>query len=140
MELSNENKKVIYEEIEFVINILKESENIDECLYYLSAIHAMIKRVFNIEFNKHLVFINSILGNSFGVISNAVNIARQERQPIIINIDFFRKFAILLEELTEAIKEDKLTYEILEKITLLTYSITGNGFYLQQKGIKVIDF
>lgn len=140
MELLNENKKVIYEEIKFVINMLKESEDIDECVYYLSAIHPMIKRVFNIKFNKHLVFMYFILDKCFGSIINGVSLTRQGRQPMIINIDFFHKFAKLLEELAESIKEDKFPYEILEKIVLLTYSINGNGFYLQQKGIKLIDF
>ncbi|KKL98798.1 hypothetical protein LCGC14_1820800 [marine sediment metagenome] len=140
MELSNENKKIIYDEIKFVVDILKENEDIDEILYFLSAIHPMIKRIFNIEFNKHLVFMNFVLGNCFGAIMTAVNIVKQEKQPVIINLDFFHKYYKLLEELAEAFIEDKLVYEILEKLSLLIYSISGNGYYLQQKGVKVIDF
>ncbi len=140
MDLSKENKKIIYDEIKFVVDILKGNEDIDEILYFLSALHPMIKRIFNIEFNKHLVFMNFVLGNCFGVITTAVTIVKQEKQPIIINLDFFHKYYKLLEELAEAFIEDKLVYEILEKLSLLVYSISGNGYYLQQKGVKVIDF
>ncbi len=140
MTLSKEYKTIIYDEIKFVSNILRESEDVDELIYYLSAVHPMFRRIYNLEFNKHLVFMNFIIGNCFGVIAAAVNIAKQEKTPIIIDISFFRKYGGLLEDLAEAIKEDKLGYEILEKIALLAYSISGNGYYLQQKGVNIIDF
>jgi len=140
MKLSEENKERIVKEIQFVIENMKATPDMDESLYYLSAIHSIINRIFNIEFNRHLTFIHFVLINCYGTILKAVTIARQGKQPITIDSEFFTKLTELLDELANAIKEDKTTFEILEKISVLTYSISGNGYFLQKKGIKVIDF
>jgi len=140
MKISNENKERIIKEILFVIEKMKTATDLDESLYYLSAIHSIINRIFNIEFNQHLLFMHFVLVNCYGTISRAVAIARQGKKPITIDSEFFNKFTEVLDELANAIKEEKATFEVLEKISVLTYSITGNGYFLQEKGIKVIDF
>ena len=135
-----EGKEIISEEIKFVIDSLKKSEDVSLSIFYLSALHIMIKRVFNIDFNKHLVFLYVVLENSFRIIANENEIAKSQKRPIVgIDKKFFSKLITLLEQLVNTIKEDKLTYDILEKITLLTYSITGNGIYLGKKGFELVD-
>lgn len=140
MKLSENNREMIYEEIQFVIGKMRESENMDESLYYLSAIHSVINRVFNLEFNQHLVFMHFILVNCYGIINKAVELSRQRKKPITIDMVFFKKLIDLLEILADTIKEDKSTFETLEKISVFVYSITGNGYYLQKKGVNVINF
>lgn len=140
MIISEENKERIVEEIRFIIEKMKSSADMNENLYYLSGIHTIINRIFNIEFDRHLVFIHFVLLNSYGIIRNAVEIARQGKPPLVINSKFFSKLIDLLEDLANTIKEDKTTFEVLEKISILTYTITGNGFFLQEKGINLIDF
>ncbi len=140
MNLSEENKKKICEEIRFVIEKMKESKNMDNSLYFLSGIHTMISRVFNFEFNRHLVFIHFILANSHLGILRAVERSKQGKQPIIVDLSFFSKLIELLGELANNIEGDETTFNVLEKIIVLVYSITGNGYFLKQKGIKVIDF
>jgi sugar/nucleoside kinase (ribokinase family) len=140
MKLSEENKKKICEEIRFVIEKMKESKDMDKSLYFLSGIHSMLSRVYNFEFHRHLVFIHFVLANCHISITRAIEIARQGKQPIIIDLNFFSKLIDLLGELANVIEGDKSTFDVLEKICVLVYSITGNGYYLQQKGIKVIDF
>lgn len=133
-------KKKILEEFEFVINSLKESEDLSQKIFYLSALHNMIKRIFNIDFDKHLVFLYSNLENSFRIIATEYEMRKRQKNTFItINKNFFSKLIILLEKLAEAIKEEKSSYEVLEKITLLTYSITGNGIYLEKKGFDLSD-
>ena len=59
--------------------------------------------------------------------------ARQRIQPIIINLNFFSKLIDLLGELANIFEEDKSTFDVLEKISVLAlaYSVTGNGYFLQ---------
>ncbi len=137
MKLSEENKKIICEEIRFVIAKMEASNNMDNSLYFLSGIHTMINRVYNFEFNRHLVFIHFILINSHLTILRAVEMTRQGKQPIVIDMSFFSKLIELLVELANVIEGDKSTFDVLEKISVLVYSITGNGYFLKQKGLKL---
>ena len=107
MQLSEENKKRICEEIRIVIEKMKNSKDMNESLYYLSAIHSIIHRIYNFEFNKHLIFIHFVLANSHRNISTAVEIARQGKKPITINLEFFSKLIDLLGELANLIEENK---------------------------------
>ena len=70
----------------------------------------------------------------------SVDMAKKNIPPIMIDKKIFTKMNELLEELASTIEEDKKTYEVLEKISVLMYSISGNGYYLQQKGFKVVEF
>jgi DNA replication initiation complex subunit (GINS family) len=62
-------------------------------------------------------------------------IERGDEKVIQIPDDFFDKLASLTEELAIAIDGDNDVYEILQKIAIRSYSLTGNGYYLYQKGI-----
>jgi DNA replication initiation complex subunit (GINS family) len=64
-----------------------------------------------------------------------VMIERGDEKVIQIPDDFFNKLARLTEELAKTIEEDKDVYEILKKITIHSYLLSGNGYYLYQKGI-----
>lgn len=117
-----------------------ESKNLDEALYYYSGTRAFIQRIFNLEFDPHLIFIHFVLNNTFTTIASTVDSIKKRSQIIPLNLDFFHKLSKLLNDLTLCIEKEELTHKILEKMCVLTYSITGNGHYLQQKGVKIIDF
>ena len=51
---------------------------------------------------------------------------------------FFEKLSECLEELAKNIENNQDTYAVLQKISLLAYISTGNGYYLYQKGILKI--
>ena len=119
---------------------MNESKNLDEALYYYSGTRAFIQRIFNLEFDPHLIFIHFVLNNTFTTIAGFVDQIKKRTTIIPINIDFFHKLSKLLGDLAQCIDKKELTYEVLEKVCVLTYSITGNGYYLQQKGVKIIDF
>jgi len=140
MKLSEENRERLIKEILFVIEKMKSTADMDESTYYFSAIHSLINRIYNIEFNQHLVFMHFTLINCYNTILKAITITKQGKNPITVDGKFFNKLIELLNELVNVIKEEKLTFEVLEKISVLVYSITGNGYYLQKRGIKVINF
>lgn len=140
MNLSENYRKKIIEEFQFIVKKMNESKNIGEALYYYTGTRALIQRIFNLEFDPHLLFIHFVLNNTYTSIAAAVEQIKRRTTIIPMNIDFFHKLSKLLNDLTQCIEKEELTYEVLEKISVLTYSITGNGHYLQQKGVKIIDF
>ncbi len=91
MKLSGENKDRIIKKIQFVIEKMKVTADMDESLYYLSAIHSIINRIYNIEFNQHLIFMHFMLVNCYNTILKGIAIARQGKQPITIDSKFFNK-------------------------------------------------
>jgi len=140
IKVSEKYNQIICKDLRIVIEKMKSSRDLDENVYYFSAAHSIFNRIFNIEFNKHLVFINFILSKSFNIVARAVDITKQGKHPITIDQDFFNELITLLEELVKFIELNENAYETLEKITLLVYSITGNGYFLKQKGVKILDY
>ena len=140
MKLSENYRKQIIEELQFITEKINVSKDIEESLYYYSGVRALIQRIYNFEYNSHLVFIHFVLNNTFNEIARFVDQIKRRTTIIPLNIDFFLKLSKLLNNLAQCIGKEELTYEVLEKICVLAYSITGNGYYLQQKGVKVIDF
>jgi len=138
--LSENYRKQIIEELQFIVKKMNESKTIEEALYYYTGTRALMQRIFNFEFDPHLVFIHFVLNNTYTSIAGFVDQIKRRTTIIPMNIGFFHKLSKLLNDLTQCIEKKELTYEVLEKISVLTYSITGNGHYLQQKGVKVIDF
>ena len=140
MDISDIYKKQIINELTFIVRKIEESRDIEEALYYYSGVRALIQRIFNFEYNPHLVFIHLVLNNTFNTIAGFMDQIKKRTTIIPFNIEFFRKLAELLKSLILCIEKEEFTYEVLEKLSVLAYSITGNGYYLQQKGIELIDF
>ena len=59
--------------------------------------------------------------------------------PITIELTFFKQLASLLEDFLNKFLNNEKAYETIEKMCALFYSITGNGFFLQKKGFKLIE-
>lgn len=140
MNLSEEHKKIILDDFNFIIKQMNESKDIEEIIYFLSGAHGVISRVLNLKFDPHLVFIHFILSTTYQTILGRSNRGLGVPQVIQVNLDFIIKMARLLDELKQCIEKNESTYEVLEKISLLTYTLTGNGYFLQKKGIKIINF
>lgn len=126
-------KERLIEEFEYNIKKISECNNPEEGLFYLSAIPAVLSRIINFEFDEHLLFIQFVLRNVQQQISRASQVSRGPTP--MIDIDLFYKLSDLLKEMMITIKENNDTYKIIEKIIVLVYTTTGNGYYLKERGI-----
>ena len=142
MKISNDSKEIIVKEFEKVLEVMSNTKDHKEKLYYFSATYAMVSRVLNIEYDDMLIFIHSVLLNSYSNINSFFN-------NIISNKDTFYSipknyFDILenaLRDLTRAIDQnDELVINnILKRFSLIGYITTGNGNYLYKKGMLRIE-
>ncbi len=142
MKISNDSKEIIVKEFEKVLELMSNTKDHKEKLYYFSATYAMVSRVLNIEYDDMLIFIHSVLLNSYSNINSFFN-------NIISNKDTFYSipknyFDILenaLRDLTRAIDQnDELVINnILKRFSLIGYITTGNGNYLYKKGMLRIE-
>jgi len=135
MKISDENKKKLIEEIEFVIEQMKNEEDPKAKLYYFSAVYGIMPRIFNIEYNSDLIFAHFVISSTYNRINSRLD---NPDKAIKIPDDLFDKLIELTKELLDVIKKNKSLYEVLKKFTLLGYVTLGNGYYLYKKGLLKI--
>lgn len=132
MKLDKKYKDMLVKEIEFVLKKMKEEDKPKEKLYYFSAIHGIMHRIFNLEYSSDLVFAHFVLSSTYSQINSRIQIPDD---TIKIPDELFQKLEETTTKLISAIKEDKNLYELLKKYTVLGYVTIGNGYYLYQKGL-----
>lgn len=136
MELSAELKEALVDELRTVVKRVEDEIDIGKKIFFLSAAYSGVQRIFNIRFDPELVLIHFVLNSTYVTVLNLHKMIETGNEKVIqIPEDFFYRLNGLIEELATGIEEDKDIYEILKKISVLSYSLTGNGYYLYRKGV-----
>jgi hypothetical protein len=136
MNLSKDMQKVFTDEIDFVVKRMKESKDMPTKLYFFSAVYGTASRIMNIEFDPELAFIHHVLNFAYSTINaRSAAISGRQEQGAGIPEKLFDRLEEALEELVAKILQGKKTYPVLETISNLAYSTTGNGYYLYMKGL-----
>lgn len=132
MNISPENKAKLLDEIKFVVQKMKAEEDPKNKLYYFSAVYGIMNRIYNLEEASDLVFAHFVISSTHGQIN-----ARLHDPDKVISVPegFFDKLVEATGELLTVIENNKNPYEILKKFALLGYVMTGNGYYLFQRGL-----
>jgi transaldolase len=136
IEVSEPFRTILVDELALIREKMNSELDPRKKVYYYSAAYAMVQRIFNLqpEANQQLVFIHVVLAMSYNQIKERVNNIVGGNQLVTLPEDFFDKVSSYLEQLEEKIRKNEDTYDILEKIAVLTYIADGNGHYLSQKG------
>jgi hypothetical protein len=138
MKISEESRKALVKEIRFACNKMKSSENPLDKVFFFSAIFGIIHRLFNSESDPELIFVHQVVHQAFDGINAKLNIPAPPSVATSYPTEFFPKLQGYLEELAEIIEINKPVYDVLQKIAVLGYTMTGNGLYLYMKGdIKI---
>ena len=138
MKISNKNKKIIVNEFEKVFELMNNTKNVKEKLFYFSATYAMVLRILNIEYNPLLVLIHSVFLSTYSNINSFLNnIVSNKDAFYSIPENYFDMIETNLKNITRSIDSDDETniYQALKTFSVLAYISTGNGNYLYKKGI-----
>lgn len=139
MNLSKGMQKRFTDEIDFVVGQMKRSNDAMTKIYFFSAVHGMAHRIINMEFDPELAFIQSILSAAFNTINGRLGILSQgQERGAGIPENLFSRLEEALEEMAGNIRRGENTYPVLERISNLAYSTTGNGYYLYLKGLLTV--
>jgi hypothetical protein len=139
MKLKADHKKAILEDFEYAAKMMKEVQTLEEKLFYFSSTFGVLSRIFNLNYDPQLVFMHQVLAGAHGTILNCIQGIKSGDKVIMIKEDFFDKLTRTVEELANTIKADKDTYDVLERIAVLSFFTTGNGYYLLRKGAAKIE-
>ncbi len=109
-------------------------------LFYYSAAQGVLARAFNEMYDPFLVHMHMILQVSHATIQGkAMEIERGIEKAIKIDKNLCNALEQALEELVYNIENSLDEYKALIKITNITYSVIGNGFYLLKNGVPLLD-
>ena len=140
MNLSKEYKSKIEQEFDFVIKKMIESKNPEQMMYFFSGIHTILNRILNLEYSDELLFAYFIVERSHKDIINQLTSLRQGNPIITFHDDFGSQLIEVIKELKKAFFNSKNRIEILKKLVVLSYTATGNGHFLSEKGVIDIFF
>jgi len=139
VKLSKGLKETLLNEIEIVREKMNQEKDPRKKTFYYSALYAIVERLYNLEYNPHLIFMHMIFNISYSTMNARINAIASGDVIVPLPNDFFDNLDKLLERIFLNIKNDEDTYLALEKISNLVYLLSGNGYYLSQKGVKVFS-
>ncbi len=116
-------------------NLKEEEKDERKKLYYFSGIYGVIPRVFNFEYDSQLVFIHHILEYTYGAINGRLIAVQQGDKTAMLADSILDKLYTYTSQIVDKLERDEDIYNLLQKIIILGYTTTGNGYYLYTKGI-----
>lgn len=136
MALSDNTREIIAQELKYVTRRIREEKDIAQKLYFFSGAYGLIQRIFNLEFDPSLVLIHEVLQRTYMAVNSRVNsIVSGQEKVIKLPEGLFSSLAKAVDELGDAILNKTDNSESLQKIATIAFMMTGNGYYLYQKGI-----
>lgn len=139
MQLSDHMQKLLTDEIDFAVRRMKDTADPPTKLYFFSAVYGAAFRVLNMEFDPELCFIHYVLSAAYSMInSRLLMLSQRQERGVGMPEKLFEKLEEALEEMLAKMQQGEQTHPVLETISNLAYSTTGNGYYLYLKGVLSI--
>jgi hypothetical protein len=139
MNLSPEMKKRFIDEIKFVLKNMRNTNITAQKLYFFSAIHAMAQRILNLEYEPELVFIFEVFQLTYNMLNTRLAaLSSGQETGIHMADDLFTKIEDEMEKMVNLVEKDEKSYLVLQRLSNIAYSTTGNGYYLYLKGMLKI--
>ena len=140
MNINDNLRKLLVKEINYAVKKINESSDAGEKLYYFSAVYGVVSRIFNLEYDSDLVYAHFILNQTHKAFLGRLQAITKGGEAIIpLHEEHFKKLSTVTKELAKKIEKDEGISEILKKFVILSFTTTGNGYYLQQKGLLKIQ-
>ncbi len=132
-------RKKMVDEMRYALKKMSEEKDERKKLYYFSGTYAVIQRVYNFEYDPQLVFIHHVLEDTYRIISNRVIVIAQGDKTVLLADGVIDKLHLYTSSIVDKIERDEDgIYDLLQKIVILGYTTSGNGYYLYDKGIVKI--
>jgi hypothetical protein len=126
-------KITLVNEVRTAVEHMAKSSSAQEKMYYFSAVFGIANRIMNLEFDPELAFLHHVTNAACNMIN--MNLAIMAQGGVAtLPPNVFDKLQDALNELATDIKDGKSTYRVLERISNLAYSTSGNGYYLFLQG------
>jgi len=129
MKIPEALKERLLSELKFVIAKIETETDAKRKTYFLSAAHGAVERTMRFHSDGELYLIHLTLNICYSTIGGLSNRIASGDMAVIPPGDLWERVIVLLGDLTTAIEEETPTFPILEQIAVLTYTLTGPGYY-----------
>jgi hypothetical protein len=134
MQLSKTNRLALVNEIKTAVDYMSKASTAQEKMYFFSAVFGIANRIMNLEFDPELGFVHHVTNAAHVTINGNLMLVAQGQSVRTFPPQLFEKLQEALGDLATNIEGGEPTYPVLERISNLAYSTTGNGYYLFLKG------
>jgi hypothetical protein len=134
MDISDDARKTILDEINYALTMMEKAHDIERKLYYFSAIYGVTQRVFNSEYDEDLVCMHSVLNQAYGSFRSRIRAFKSGDIAVPVSEQQIKKLIKLAKDLGKRIKSKESIDDILKAFVVLSYTTTGNGYYLLERG------
>jgi len=135
---SDEYKQLIIKELEFVLQKMNQSTSVEDKIYYFSAIQGMLHRVMNLEYTDDLLVSFFVTNETHQSFQQRLIGIRQGDTVVKLSEHQMKRLIEITENFLEAVRKHDNLDTVLKQYIILSYTTTGNGYYLMEKGVLKI--
>lgn len=139
MRLSREQREALANEIKIAREKMQGEDDQLRKIFFYSALFGATNRAVNSTYDPHVQFIDFVFQTSYSVIYQRIQAIKGGDPTVKLSEDFFTRLEGHLVKLEEKIRNDALAFDILQKISNLAFVTSGNGYYLLEKGVKMLE-
>ena len=128
-------KKELVKELRLVETLMKKEENIDRKIYHFSAAYGITGRTYRYSFSKDVLLADFVLNTAYQALSDRSQRIKNGDITVFMDPIHFEKIEEGLRLLADAFENNESILEPLENILTVSFSTSGAGNYLREKGL-----
>lgn len=127
-------RKELAKELNRVEALIKKEGSVEKKIYYFSAAYGATSRTFRYSFSRDVLLADFVLQTCYNLLADRVNRIKKGDTTVEIEKIHFEKICEGLKILAERLEKEENIQEPLELILTATFSTTGPGNYIREKG------
>ncbi len=128
-------KKELVNELRLVEALMKKEENIEKKIYYFSAAYGITSRTYRYVFSDDVLLADLVLTAGYQALSDRLLRVKSGDTTVKLDETPFKKIEEGLRQLADAFENSESILEPLKAILTATFSTSGAGNYLREKGM-----
>lgn len=128
-------KKELVKELRLVEALMKKEENIEKKIYLFSAAYGIASRSYRYSFSPDVLLSELVLTTGYQTLTDRFKRLQAGDTTVKLEEVHFKKIEEGLRLLADAFDKNESILEPLEVILTITFSTSGAGNYLREKGI-----
>ncbi len=127
-------KQELVSELLVVADLMEKEKNLEKKIYYFSAAYGITGRTFRYIFSQDVLLADLVLNSCYQSLFGRYQSMRSGDTTILIDPIVFERVIDGLRVLAECFDRGEPIQKPLENILTATFSTTGPGNYLKEKG------
>jgi len=127
--------KELAKEFRLIETLMKKEDSFEKKIYYLSAAYGITSRTYRFHFSDDVLLADLVLNAAYQSLSDTYNRLKSGETTIRLEEKHFEKIGEGLKLLAEAFENEENILEPLKLILTASFSASGTGNYLMEKGM-----